>query len=138
MLKDRVTKARCAISFCSVLSIDKDGKVKTVLVPGSDGKQYHVILRRYGGVWSGECRLDVGPTGHVPCKGNLNGYSCYHTIAVVIVSAEQAGYHIQFTDAEPKARRLERLGMRAYRLQPWNNGRLAGETVWCLVKKKKG
>lgn len=136
MLKDRVIKARMAVSFASVLSTDKNGKVKTVLVPGSDGKRYHVILRRHGGVWSGECRLDVGPPGHVPCKGNANGYSCYHTITAVIVSAEEAGYHVQFTDAEPKARRLERLGMKAYCLQPWNSGRLTGETVWALTRKK--
>lgn len=138
MLKDRVIKARHAVPFAKVMSTDKDGNVKTVIVPGSDGKQYHVILRRHGGVWSGECRLDVGAAGHIPCKGNAHQYSCYHCIAAVIVAAEQASYHTQFTDTEPKARLLERLGMKAYRLQPWNNGSLVGEVVWVLVKKRKG
>lgn len=136
MLKDRVIKARHAAPFASVLSTDKDGNVKTAIVPGSDGKRYHVILRRFGGVWSGECRLDCGPAGHIPCKGNAHEYSCYHTITAVIVAAEEAGYHVQFTDAEPKARLLERLGFHAYKLQPWNNGRLVGETVWTLIRKK--
>lgn len=138
MLKDRVTKARHAVSFAKVMSTDKDGNVKTIIVPGSDGKRYHVILRRFGGVWSGKCRLEVHGNNHVPCKGNSNGYSCYHTITAVIVAAEQSGYRVQFTDAEPKARLLERLGFHAYKLQPWNNGRLEGETVWVLTKKKKG
>lgn len=135
--KERVEKARAGAKFAKITQRDKAGMVRVVVVPGSDGKQYHVILRRHGGIWSGECRLAVGPAGHVPCEGNSNGYACYHCMTAVIVAAEDAGKKVQFTNSEPKARRLERLGMKAFRLQSWNNGKLAsqgGETAWVLVK----
>lgn len=135
--KNRVEKARAGARFAKVVQKDKAGKVRAIVVPGSDGKQYQVILRRHGGIWSGECRLDAGPAGYVPCPGNKNGFACYHCMAAVIVAAEDARKKVQFANSEPKAKKLENLGMKAFRLQPWNNGKLAsehGETVWVLVK----
>ena len=108
MLKDRTTKARAAARFGKVLSRDKDGRARTVLVPGSSGKQYQVILRRAGGL-STECRLDTGH-GHLACKGNSNGHVCYHSIAAVALATGDAGLSARFCGTEAAAKRLTRLG----------------------------
>ena len=108
MLSERTTHARAAARFGKVLSRDRDGRVKTVLLPGTDGKQYQVILRRRGGL-STECRLDTGH-GHLACAGNSNGHVCYHSIAAVQVASKDAGLSARFCATEKAATRLARLG----------------------------
>ena len=108
MLKERTTRARAAARFGQVLSRDRDGRVKTVLVPGSDGKQYQVILRR-GAALTTECRLDTGH-GHLDCAGNANGHVCYHSIAAVALASRDAGLNARFCATETAAKRLARLG----------------------------
>ena len=108
MLKERTTKARAAARFGKVMSRDKDDRVKTVLLPGSAGKQYQVILRRGRGL-STECRLDTGH-GHLACAGNSNGHVCYHSIAAVTLASQDAGLSAHFCATEKAAIRLARLG----------------------------
>ena len=108
MLKDRAMKARASARFGKVTSRDRDGRVKVVLLPGTDGKQYQVILRR-GAALTTECRLDTGH-GHLDCKGNSNGHVCYHSIAAVALASRDAGLNARFCATERAAKRLARLG----------------------------
>ena len=72
-----------ASEFCHTLQLDKDDRVKSVSVPGHEGKSYRVILRRNGAI-SGEynraitteCHLTTS-NGDIPCKGNPDSI-CYH------------------------------------------------------------
>lgn len=92
-LKSRKQKANLATRFVGVLSKDKNNRPKTLEVPGSEGKRYHVILRRYRsksgfGVISAECRLFLG-IGFSDCKGNSSRNNkiaetiCYHSRAAI-------------------------------------------------------
>ena len=108
MLSERTTKARAAAQFGKITSRDRDGRVKTVLVPGSDGKQYQVILRRSPGL-STECRLDTGH-GHLACKSNANGYICYHSMAALTLASIDKGLSVRFCTTEYAAALLARLG----------------------------
>ena len=108
MLKERTTRARAAARFGKVTSRDRDGRVKVVLLPGTNGKQYQVILRREGTL-STECRLDTGH-GHLGCKGNSNGHVCYHSIAAVALASQDAGLSARLCSTETAAKRLARLG----------------------------
>jgi len=128
MLKERTTKARAAARFGHVLSRDKEGRVKTVLLPGTDGKQYQVILRRRGGL-STECRLDTGH-GHLACAGNSNGHVCYHSLAAVTLASRDAGLTARFCGTEKAAKRLKRLGGTLISL----NSRQGTGRLWIVVK----
>ena len=73
------------LNLCHVLSRTTDGKIKTVLVPGSQGKQYMVILKRHPGGIVCECILQGGNMGNVSqCPSGTR--MCYHSIAAVMMS----------------------------------------------------
>jgi len=128
MLSERTTKARAAARFGHVLSRDKEGRVKTVLLPGTDGKQYQVILRRSPSL-STECRLDT-EHGHLACAGNSNGHVCYHSLAAVTLASRDAGLSARFCATETAARRLARLGGT---LVPLNSRQGTGR-LWVVAK----
>ena len=56
-LPERVEKAKAAMLFAKVSQYDTGGKVKAVFVPGSEGKQYRVIIRRKAGSMTTELSL---------------------------------------------------------------------------------
>ena len=101
-LKARVCKAKAAVPFISVLQNDKAGRLRNAVVPGSDGKQYDVILwREHGGIQA-ECNLKTSGGG-VNCQG-AESTVCYHMIAAVIKAAGDR--KVAFCQNEPDARRL--------------------------------
>lgn len=89
--KSRVKKARKAQIFTSVLHKTKTKIGATILVPGTDGKQYHVILRwiKLDGEMAlrAECLKKIG-VGHKDCSGNCVSV-CYHVMAAVIRYASE-------------------------------------------------
>lgn len=96
-LMKRKPKANVAQKFVGVLSKDKQGRPKTLIVPGSHGKQYHVILRRYRfasdyNMIECECRLCAGYKGYIDCPGNTFKNLCYHSRAAVDFALAEAGY----------------------------------------------
>lgn len=118
-LEARVKKAKAAAKFSAVMTRGKkDGLVRTIVVPGSQGKQYHIILRRYktraGKVFkiTTECRVIAGNNGHVTCPGNSNGCVCYHSMAAILTMAN--GYNVSFCSSREDANRLSHI----------NNGRV--------------
>src|SRR3990167_5953911 len=107
-LSRRVEIAKSALYFVGILQKDKDGRGRVFLVPGSDGKQYRVILRRGNGVVSTECHLMVGGN-EVACKGNSHSI-CYHSLQSVAKAIDLAGLRISFCEEERGAIRLSKLG----------------------------
>ncbi len=91
-LLSRKPKSDIASKFVGVTSFDKNGRPKTCIVPGSNGKQYQVILRRIGRTITTECRLIAGRNGYPTCPGNSRRKIkhqetiCYHSRAAVVVS----------------------------------------------------
>lgn len=93
-------KAKVAIVFSQVLTRDNKNRVKTVLVPGSEGKQYRVILRRFS-FESGfskittECHQLLEHNNTCTCKGNNNARAskvCYHSQCAVDLALDDAGF----------------------------------------------
>jgi hypothetical protein len=88
-LKNRKVKREVAADFAAVLHKDDKGRPTSVLVPGSQAKQYKVILRRQAHIHTIECEclLCTGKTGEVPCQGNSHSL-CYHSQAAVNLAAQ--------------------------------------------------
>lgn len=94
-LAERVSKARriAEMRLPSITSRRGDGKAKTVMVPGSDGKKYHVIIR-HGTSWSVECRCELGKdVGYSDCPGAFKTV-CYHGFAAIFTAAMDNGCRV--------------------------------------------
>lgn len=104
-------KSKSAALFGKVMGRDRAGHVKSVLVPGTEGKQYQVIIRwtRLAAhlVCETECNLLTGPTGLVPCKGNEKSL-CYHSKAAILIASNGIG-RVSFCLSRADADRLARL-----------------------------
>jgi len=110
MLRERVEKAReiAEHELVAVLKRDEEGRPKALLVPGGEGKQYQVLIRR-NAAFETECFLWTA-LGPVPCRGNQNGHVCYHSLAAVFAAAREAGFRFMVTDSLENAERLARIG----------------------------
>lgn len=86
-LKDRKSKREAATQFAKVIGRDKEGRITSVNVPGSEGKTYKVILRRGSFGVQTECLCETG-CGALPCKGNRKTI-CYHAQAAVMLAASK-------------------------------------------------
>jgi hypothetical protein len=124
--------ARNASEFVYILSRDKNGKARTAIVPGHEGKRYHVILRRAAGCISGECHVYTEHGIGDACKGNTHGL-CYHVLAAMIYSSEQCG-SLAVCASESDAKRRAHLGGDAVRLQSCQSNKIA----WGVFRAKDG
>ena len=105
-LSKRVEIAKSALPFVGIVERDKAGRPKVLLVPGSEGKRYQVILRRFPNGISAECRCETG-IGHIPCKGNsLNETVCRHALTAISKSVSLVGMRVSFCQNEQDAKRL--------------------------------
>lgn len=106
---ERVKKARniAKAQLPKVVSRYSDGRAREVIVPGSNSKQYSVILRRTKKQISGECHL-IANHSSVDCQGNSNGI-CYHVMTAIIASAIESGLNPHFTENIGWAKRLANL-----------------------------
>lgn len=119
-LLKRKPKADVAKEFIGVLSKTKSGKPKTLIVPGSNGKQYHVIVRRLKNEKTNikfvtlECRLNVH-NGHIDCQGNgKRKYAhsetiCYHSRAAFDYCLSQAGFKGAWCTSLEDAEKLRKM-----------------------------
>lgn len=106
---ERTTKARAAAMFGKVSERDAQGRVKVVLVPGSEAKLYQVIIRRSENSLTTECNLQTS-MGNVPCKGNTKSTVCYHSMAALLLASEEKNVDVSFCDNSDDAKRLTNLG----------------------------
>lgn len=112
-LSERVSKARAASLFCKTLAWDGDNRPTKIITPGSDAKQYEVIIRRNGCI-TVDCHWCPGgwasrTSGYIPCKGNEHSV-CYHSLAALLVAAESRDSTVSFCATEDDANQLARLG----------------------------
>jgi hypothetical protein len=108
------------MKFAKILSFDKDGKVKTVCLPGSDGKRYYVILRRDGGL-SSELNLDTGLGLIKPPYAHI--YVTYHSMAAVALAAQQQNMVVKWCANQDDAQRLSRIEGVPFKLVNYYNPR---------------
>ncbi len=124
-------KSDVACKFVGVLSRDRDGKPKTLVVPGSGGKQYHVIVRRFPDrrLVTLECNLLTGACGMRPCAGNTHTL-CYHTRAAFDYVVAEAGMNTAWCMDEVRAKQVAKLhkGSQCYNVKSHQNG-----TQVCVV-----
>ena len=83
-------KAEIASLFVGVTQRDNKRRPKVLIVPGSEGKRYQVIIRRFENladkIVTCECRLETGH-GYLGCLGNGHRKGtetlCYHSQAAI-------------------------------------------------------
>lgn len=97
-------EARQVTNFTSILQTDNSGKPKVISVPGHNGRNYEVIVRRDNGL-SVECRQNTGPCGHIDCKGNSKSI-CYHSLAAIIRCAKEQNQEVAICESYQAASRL--------------------------------
>lgn len=106
-------KAKAGVQFSVITSTDAQGRAKTILTPGSEGKQYEVILRRFlekgVPIITTECRCKTG-IGYVNCPSNNGkGEICYHSMMSLLKSVE-GKLNIAFCANQNDADNLSHLG----------------------------
>ena len=129
-LPSRINKAKAALNFSSVTQRDKDGKARTVIVPGSNGKQYMVIIRRNRGI-STELLLIVN--GNL-AKPHYSNQITYHQLCAIMLTAQEQGYTITWCANRQDALRLANLGGKVFQLRNHNN---TNSVMWGVMKKEK-
>jgi len=127
-LSGRVKRAKASAAFAKIMSKNKQGAVTKVVVPGHEGKQYQIIIRRVSAL-STECRLDT-MGGYVPCPGNSNGALCFHSIAALEVAARESKVALSWCQNEREAIRLENLGGKSFPVMSWQG---KGQ-LWAVVR----
>jgi len=124
--------ARKASEFCRVMSFDKHNKPHVIIVPGHDGAQYRVIIRREKGL-TVECHKVLGNLGFEACPGNSNGHICYHAMAALLYAAELAEQQVALCEKSASAMRLTNLGWKAWPVKSFQ-----GQGVMYLAVRKGG
>ena len=129
-LSDRVEKAKSIVRYglYRILQRDSKGVIRVVVIPGTEGKQYHVILRRDGETMRGEGRLMTG-IGEIDCEGSAN-VVCYHAISAVEVAAKEKQLHLAWTKCEEDATRRSHLGGKKYKVV----SRQSGKSLWTVAE----
>lgn len=130
-LPDRVEKAKAAMLFAKVNQYDADGKVKSVIVPGSNGKQYQIIIRRNHGIMSTELLLVVNKQ---TVKPEFGAQITYHQLTAVMVSANEAGYTVNWTANREDAVRLSRISGKVFHIYNFDN---PTSVMWGVMKAKE-
>lgn len=124
--------AKNVVEFSKVMSRDANGRVKTVLVPGHDAKQYYVILHRNGGIMEVECALQT-PNGPIGCPGNKGGV-CYHSLAAVAKAAQENHSQVAFLTTKRDARNVANLhgkhDSRVFMVKSLDSKRVAFGVTW--------
>ena len=135
---DRIEKARMIAnsSLCKVTQSRK-GLPVNVVVPGSDSKQYQVIIKRNNATKTitTECQL-LTPAGTKFCKGN-HGTVCYHSVTALFVAAFSKDFEASICKNPQDAERLARIGNRQiFRVKSYSGKKDLFLVVKCEEAKK--
>lgn len=126
---ERKLNAKSAAKFAAVADRTYNNHIKSVIVPGHDGKQYLVIFTFQAGEIAMECHTKTG-VGLIPCKGG-NVAVCYHMMAAIVRAAEESKKSVSFCQTQDVAERLAKLGGKVFKLvsrkNPENN-------LWAVIK----
>ena len=126
---EKKTNAQSAARFGLITDKSHDNHVKSVTVPGHDGKSYLVIFSYLKGeiVVDCNCRTAIGIK---PCQGSYHGV-CYHSMAAVIKAAQETGKKVSFCQSEESANRVAKLGGKVILVTSRRNAR---KHLWVVVK----
>ena len=125
-LIERKPKSDAATLFVQALTRDKYGRPTTVIVPGTQGKRYHVIIRRFdNALITVECRLIAGRCGFLGCPGNgpRKGKEtiCYHSRAAVNFALKEVKMTGSWCESLSDAKRLSHLGGVIFKVKSHQN-----------------
>lgn len=104
-LPNRVKKANAAMLFAKVEQYDSKGRVAVVQVPGSNGKVYHVEIKR-----GKQLLVNCLNENYCDCQSSV---VCYHAMAAIQVAAKGQGYTVVWCANEQHAKKLANLGGKA-------------------------
>lgn len=130
-LPDRVEKAKAAMLFAKVSQYDTEGRVKAVFVPGSEGKQYQVIIRRKYNQLSTELLLIVN---NQQVKPSYGAQITYHQMSAVMLSAKEQGYSVTWTANRLDAVKLSNLGGTVFHISNFDN---PTNLMWGVMRKNE-
>ena len=130
-LPSRIAKAKAAIAFAKVIQRNKDRQIKSIVLPGSEGKRYQVIIRRDNKRLSTELLLLTGNCGYI--KPRYSAQITYHQMAAIMMAANEAGYKIAWAANVNDAKRLERLGGKLFCLHNFDN---PSNLMYGIMKKE--
>ena len=130
-LPERIQKAKAAMLFAKVSQYDTEGKVKAVFVPGSEGKQYQVIIRRKAGSMTTELLLIVNNNS---VKSTYGAQITYHQMAAIMIAAKEQGYTVIWASNRLDAVKLSNLGGTVFHISNFDN---PTNIMWGIMKKVK-
>jgi len=118
-----IASARNVREFVYVLARDCEGRPSQFLVPGHEGRQYKITLKRNGKLRA-ECQ-QVGSIMHfTACKGNQRCV-CYHVLAACIVSASEQSKELSWCESQADAERLARIEGKVFTVKSAQSGKVA-------------
>lgn len=129
-LPDRIAKAKAAVMFAKISQYDSTGKVKSVFVPGSEGKLYQVIIRRNRSLTT-ELLLIVN---NQTVKPEYSAQITYHQMAAIMIAAKEQGYVITWTSNREDAVRLSNLGGTVFHVSNFDNSE---SKMWGVMRIEK-
>ena len=103
----RIEKARALVPLTRVMHRDSLNRPSVVLVPGSEGRQYSVIVRRTTSYISTECMLCTS-NGNINCKGGEHTV-CYHAAAALLRCMDDSKVKAHVCTTLPAAKRVKNL-----------------------------
>jgi len=129
---DQLSRARMivALDHIKVTGVSGD-KIRSAIVPGTEAKQYEVILSRQGPVILTECNLMLNGNNKTRCQGDK--WICYHAIAAVIASAKENGFVVKYCKDYQSAQKIVRMGGKVYKVRAKNN---RNKTHYLVVNKE--
>lgn len=141
MFTVRLYEARAAAKFSRVVARDVHGRVTAVMVPGHDSKQYEVVIKRGKDHFETECFLfldkDVNYLKHSPhCQGNSHGL-CYHSLAAILVAAQEAHLEIGFSENEAAARKKQDILSNQFKVGRVVSKQAPDKGAWVVIKRVK-
>ena len=103
-----LSSARKAAEFVGIASVDATGRPICAIVPGHKGNQYKVSLARTKErIIILEC-FNLNETE--VCKGFQHNGICFHSLAVLIYSAQEKNVKLKFCKTIEGARLIQKLG----------------------------
>lgn len=134
-LPNRVEKANAAMFFSSTTQYTKDGKPKVFIIPGSQAKQYQVILRRIannnGGI---SMTVEVNLLTGFGIKLLVTSTVSYHGMCAVQMAAQESGYKVMWCANEIDAARLANINGKKFSVSQFKN---PTSKMWGVMKKEQ-
>ncbi len=137
----RKVKADSIRPFIGVLARNEAGNIRKAVVPGSRGKQYEVIIRRFNGkgLVTLECLLTAGNMGYTACLGNSTkgerGTICYHSRSALDFAAQEKGFRNFWCSTESAVKCLKKIYPEGKVLMV--KSQQNGAQMWVLVVPEK-